>query len=502
MDIRNQQKALSRIGCVSNMFKNIILAINLIIIFCLTSYAQDNNHEATPNENIFTPHELHYLSALKNIKKCVDPLWMPFEGINKSGEHVGIIADISHYIESQINVPIVLVPTKSWLESIEKLKNRECDILTSDAIDGEVLDFYTKTDPFMSIRNVFITRKDAPIEVDFAKVMNKPIGITEGYPTIELIKKYYGNVNLVEVKNASEGLLKVSNGELYAYTDLLPVCSFSIQNEGLSNLKVGGHLDISIPTVMGVRSDMPELVAIINKIFTTFDNSTLNQFYSNWIKVEYDMKFNWGKLMLYTSLFLLLIILILYWNRKLQKLNKSLDKANEKLNYLNERDPLTGLKNRQFLHEKLPRLVDLAMRNKLSIAVAMLDIDYFKKLNDEHGHLTGDECLKEFAKKIKNVFQRESDVCIRYGGEEFLIICIGITENIFENLLEELRKEAELTPYKCHSGKEISMTASIGYVYQNTVQNQWDDSFIDAADKNLYKAKQAGRNTVIGNELT
>lgn len=442
--------------------------------------------------------ELLFLANIKVIRKCVDPHWMPLEGINQSNQHIGVIADVVKLVEQKIGIPIKLVPTKSWSESLEKLKSRECDIVTSDAITDILSEDYLQTAPFLNLKNVYITQANAPFQFDFAAIKDKPIGIPKNYPTITLIRKQYGKVNIVEVKDVDEGLLKVSRGELYAFTDLLPVSSYSIQQQGLTNLKVAGHLDMSFPTVMNVRSDLPELVPIFNKTLATIEQATLNQFLSRWIKVEYDVKFDWRTFAKYLVAILAIISLIIYWNRKLYKLNRKLDKANVDLAYHNETDTLTKLYNRNFLINKLPGLVNLANRNGLSLGLAILDIDYFKRLNDTFGHVVGDKCLIDLAEKVQNVFRRESDWAIRYGGDEFILICTGITAIEFEQGLEKLRCEVDTHGLQLESGEKVVYSVSIGYRFHSIAPKKWDERLINAADKKLYQAKKAGRNLIIG----
>lgn len=462
----------------------------------------DSSNSSLLRDDFVSDEDRKFLDRIQRIRKCVDPNWMPLEGISRNNEHIGIIDDILDLIEQNIGVPIELVPTESWVESLEKLKAGECDVVTSDTPVDTTPEYYTQTVPFMVHRNVYITREDAPLQLDFSLIADKPIGITHGYPTIKLIRDLYGDVNLVEVDDVDEGILKVSTGELYAFTDLLPICSYSIQKQGLSNLKVAGHLDMSLPVVMAVRSDMPELVNILNKAFKQLDAAMVNQYLTKWLKVEYDMKWDWRRMAIYIVIALLVIALILYWNRRLYSLNRRLDRANAELAMMNETDNLTRLKNRQFLETQVPGLVNVASRNKLSLGVAIMDLDHFKRLNDKFGHGVGDKCLHEFAERLRHVFRRESDWVVRYGGEEFMLICIGTSRPEFVDALERLRLEAEKIVLKSLNDEDVRFTVSIGYVYYPCAPEQWSHEPIDQADSYLYRAKSSGRNCIAGTEIT
>jgi diguanylate cyclase (GGDEF)-like protein len=450
-------------------------------------------------EDFITAQDRKFLDRIQTIRKCVDPLWMPLEGINDTNQHVGVIADITELVEQRIGVPIVLVPTASWVESMEKLKSRECDLVTSHTLQGETTDYYVKTVPFMEHRNVYITRDNEPLQLDFSVITDKPIGISEGYPTIPLIEERYGNVNFVPVKNIDEGILKVSKGELYAFTDLLPICSYSIQKQGMTNLKVAGHIDIAFPVVMAVRSDMPDLVRILNKAFVRMDSATVNQFLTRWVKIEYDMRWDWSRLSIYIMAGCVFVLIVLYWNRRLYTLYRELDKANSELALINETDTLTRLKNRNFIDNQLPGIVKLAGRNRLPMGVALLDMDHFKRLNDRYGHGVGDKCLVAFADEVRSCFQRESDFAIRYGGEEFVIICIGMSQKNFARRLEKLRKAVEGLRIKTSTADVVRVTVSAGFVYFPEAPEAWTEDLIDKADDFLYEAKTLGRNCTRGN---
>ena len=103
--------------------------------------------------------ELNFLSNKKEILKCVDPKWMPFESINHQEQHVGIIADIMDLVSIKVGIPINLVPTLDWSQSHELLKNRQCDIVTSDAITETASEYYASSIPFLLYKDVYITKK-------------------------------------------------------------------------------------------------------------------------------------------------------------------------------------------------------------------------------------------------------------------------------------------------------------------------------------------------------
>lgn len=166
----------------------------------------------------------------------------------------------------------------------------------------------------------------------------------------------------------------------------------------------------------------------------------------------------------------------------------------EKLQEQSIRDCLTGLYNRRYLEEALSRELQLAECHQYPISLIMGDLDHFKQVNDQYGHLAGDEVLRCFANLLGRS-SRSSDINCRYGGEEFLLIMPRMASNGAVERAELLRGELASTPVRCDI-RRIPITASFG-IATYPENGQTMDELIAAADKALYAAKGAGRNRVI-----
>lgn len=179
-----------------------------------------------------------------------------------------------------------------------------------------------------------------------------------------------------------------------------------------------------------------------------------------------------------------------------QQLEKELSrrKVLEKvLRQLADHDPLTGLLNRRSFVSRINKEISRSHRYKNDLSYMIIDIDFFKKINDTYGHLAGDDVLKEFAKKISGIL-RESDFIGRFGGEEFAVALPDTCMNSANKMAERIRKEiAEHTiQYKKAT---INFTVSIGISKFMLAENNIVEVF-SRADLALYKAKNAGRNKV------
>lgn len=184
---------------------------------------------------------------------------------------------------------------------------------------------------------------------------------------------------------------------------------------------------------------------------------------------------------------------------RLRRKHLSLEKANKEIKLLSRTDALTRCYNRGHLNELLPREINRALRYKHPMALAMCDIDNFKKVNDTYGHQCGDEVLKIFVQSITDLIRADVDWLARYGGEEFLLV---LPETNLENaygLAERLRKHIAKKIIETEEDK-VSITASFGvtgFDASTSSNNITAETLINKADKYLYEAKKQGRNKVV-----
>jgi len=161
------------------------------------------------------------------------------------------------------------------------------------------------------------------------------------------------------------------------------------------------------------------------------------------------------------------------------------------------RDDLTGCGNKRALDASLHREAELSRRHNTPLSIVMLDADHFKQINDNYGHIAGDAVLKGLATTIKRC-ARQSDLCFRYGGEEFLVILDNTDANQALNIADRIRKTVERHTFS-HNGKIIPVTISLGAATFQTKETL--ECFKHRADQALYCAKKNGRNMAISSEL-
>ncbi|MFA7277313.1 MAG: PleD family two-component system response regulator [Pseudobdellovibrionaceae bacterium] len=161
-------------------------------------------------------------------------------------------------------------------------------------------------------------------------------------------------------------------------------------------------------------------------------------------------------------------------------------------------DSLTGLYNRRYLEVHLQKMVQSARENRKPIGLLYMDIDFFKKVNDNYGHQVGDEILKGFSRRIKDGL-RSFDLVARLGGEEFVAVMPDTTEEVAHMVAERLRKAVAVLPFSCsvESG-QLEITSSFGGVVipGDSTEEVTVADLLRRADEQLYAAKHGGRNCV------
>jgi diguanylate cyclase (GGDEF)-like protein len=181
---------------------------------------------------------------------------------------------------------------------------------------------------------------------------------------------------------------------------------------------------------------------------------------------------------------------------KIKELQDELKRSNAQLEALSRTDVLTRLPNRRSLEEALTRELERTRRTGQSLALAVLDIDHFKRVNDSYGHQQGDEVLKVVADVIRSNI-RPYDIGARYGGEEFVLVwaqigSVAVAVQIAERLRVMISRQSFAPPLA-----ELQMTVSLGLAFYPTLESSSGEALFARADAALYRAKQGGRNRVV-----
>ncbi|MDD2974456.1 MAG: diguanylate cyclase [Aliarcobacter cryaerophilus] len=445
----------------------------------------ENIVDKIPSDFSLTKSEKEYLNSKHSLKMCIDPFWYPIEFM-KDGKISGITSDLKKYFEEKIQINIDVVPTNNWNESLDFIKDKKCDIISSISPSYDRMSYLNFTKPILTLPIVVATQKDKPFLRDISLLKNEKIAILKGHFIAEYIKDYFPYLKIVEVASMNEGLYLVEQGDVYGYVDNSLVLSSTIQKEFSNSLKIGFRFDILDELSIGTRNDEPILNDIFSRLVDDLDETKKQEFLNNWTIITEQV----GWFSLNETIFLVIFTTtifggLIFYQRKLKILNKKLKKL-----YLT--DKLTGLYNRFKIDKELSLQKDNIDRNdSYSCGLILIDIDYFKSINDTLGHLVGDCILKDISKLLKNNL-RKTDIIGRWGGEEFLIILPFTSKDIAKKVAENLRVLIEENNFSYKMNRKI--TISIG-VTEFSKSKSVEDTLL-LVDNLLYKAKENGRNRV------
>ena len=272
----------------------------------------------------FTNKEQSYLSDKGELKMCIDPNWMPYEKID-DGQHIGITSDYIDLFSKQLSIPITLVPTKDWVETVEYGKSRKCDFITIMLNTQERKKYFNFSSKYLKTPLVIATKTDVPFINSLSSVLDKRFGIVKGYAYKEQLLKRYPTMKIIDVESISDGLARVDKNNIFGFIDSLPAVGFDIQKNYSGNLKVAGKLEGEWSFSIASRNDEPLLNEIFSKLIDNVPLETHNTILHKWISVKYQESIDYTRLIWITLVLAIIISIVIYKNRAINKINKKME---------------------------------------------------------------------------------------------------------------------------------------------------------------------------------
>ena len=443
-----------------------------------------------------------YSAANNVIPYCIDPNWLPYEAI-EGNQHIGLSSDYIKILQEATDHEFKLVATKDWQQSLAYIKSGECLLLPMLNQTPERSAFIDFSNVFFTSPNFLVSTQDQPFLQSFENIGQRTLAVTEGYRITEYIANNYPAINTRVFASEAEGLTAVSEGKVDLFIGSVHSVNNQIQTLGLTNLKLAGWGGPDDALRMGVAKGQNSL---LNEINQALDNITQQQhfeIYNRWNDVKVIDNTNYTLIWQISlgSLFVLLLLLVRYFsirnynqilttkNHQLKELQNKLIQSNSDLHYISQHDALTGLYNRHHFNQLIAE--DLHNNNTVKgpLSLIFVDIDFFKAINDNHGHVTGDQVLKAFGKLLKACCD-DGELVSRWGGEEFVILKQPATYQDAEKLCAKIRQQLQGHTF----AHQQPLTCSFGIA-----QMSGDESLMNCferADKMLNQAKQEGRNRV------
>ncbi|RXK04509.1 ATP-binding protein [Halarcobacter bivalviorum] len=278
---------------------------------------------------ILTEEEKNFLKEKEVLNICVAPNWTPFEKI-EDGQFIGISADILKIITKDLNVKIKLIHTNTWEESLLKIKDKRCDILPLAARTQSRQEYLNFTKPYITANIVVATRVNVPFFDSINSIKDKSFAVLRSHFLYETLKTKYPKVDIIEVDSVEEGLSKVETGEVFGFIDNSIVINHIIQKNFIGSLAVSGKLNGEMHLSIASNKEFPLLNSIFEKLLTLIDENIKEEVFNRWVKTNFQIKTDYTLVWQLFVISLIIILITLYWNRKLSILNKQLQKERNK----------------------------------------------------------------------------------------------------------------------------------------------------------------------------
>ncbi|MBI9097292.1 MAG: transporter substrate-binding domain-containing protein [Spirochaetaceae bacterium] len=350
--------------------------------------------------------------------------YLPFEYL-KNGVFKGINAAILREITHLTNIEIT--PVSGEFESLfnEAMKGNINIMNIAKTVDR--LEYFNYTQPFSEERDEIYGHRDSPLVEDIYGLSHKRVAVVKGYWHRELLKKNAIDAEILITDSLKESMTAILRNKADYMIENKSVMRYFIEEWEMYDLSMKGLTSYNSLLYFGVSKNKPELVSIMNKAMHMIDlKKTVNDGYN-----EIPHHSSKNQILIQLIFIVLLIVglialgLYAYFQAKAlieSRMTEERMKEREELMY---RDPMTQLYNRHFLYHKVEPFIS---KWSFPQTVIICDLNNLKTTNDKWGHAVGDRLLKTFAIVLKENFDRD-DILIRMGGDEFLIIVTGKTED-------------------------------------------------------------------------
>ena len=278
------------------------------------------------NDSELDIEELHYIRRKKVIQICVNPNWEPIEFVQK-GEPKGISMDIMDIVFDNLGLKYKYIQTSNWKDSQLYLRDKKCDMLPS-AVDTKKRELFANfTKPYMSFPLVIITKKDKPLVQNIESIVDKTMSRKKGSALIEIFRKKYPGIHIMETKGYKEAFEAVENGKAYFTIATLPVLSYFKNMYGFKDLQISGYLGKKYNLSVAVRKDDPMLLSIMQKELNKIPKSVKNIIFQRWIGKKFEKKVQYDKFWKFVIVALVLFLVLIARNIVAKRYNKKLEKS-------------------------------------------------------------------------------------------------------------------------------------------------------------------------------
>ena len=442
-----------------------------------------------------TAAEQEWLKVHPQIQVGMMNNWPPVEFVNEYGEAIGISADVLKLLNKRLGSNFVARPYSDWDALLNDYQQGKLQMVANIS-DLPQRRAYNKVSlDFWSLQWVLIGKPETDLGTAIALMPPKRIAMMRDYQFLKQLKKDYPQHKVIEVSTLEDGLEMVVAGQADFVLDTVVTSGVALRDPRYINLRLHLPTDLPVyPSYFGVRADLPELLAIVNKGLKTINDADRKILLDTWLNVEIKQGLDQGRVsilvMQIAGLSAVVLLGFLLWNFSLRREVTLRRKVEEKMRFMAGHDDLTQLPNRSLFLERLQTALYQHARHNEMLALMFIDLDGFKQVNDQYGHDAGDEMLVKLA-AIFGHCVRKTDTVARFGGDEFVILLTGLVDKddaaiVAEKILLYLQEPLSLSVCQALVGASIGIAI---YPHDGTDAA----TLLKSADKLMYQVKQQGK---------
>ena len=436
---------------------------------------------------------------------------------NDNGTAKGVVVDIAKAIGNELGYDIKVLAV-DWEQAQIMVLNGEADGLLQINPSPERNELYDFSSPLLKSEFSMFVLSDNVTLRSIDDLRGKNVGVEAGgYPSILLLE--YEGIDTEIIHDWETSFRDLISGDLDAIIVDRWIGEYELANSRISDIKiVDPPIEIQYSRIAVRKGDIETLSLINSGLVKITEDGTVDKIMKQWkgkrvvyVTEDYYHFFLLRSVVLFLSLITLTVMYLVTKYRRLSKkleasvkerteelyqANEMLKAANCKLERISMIDGLTSIENRRAFDIVFSRAFKLSLRERMPLALIMIDIDHFKIFNDTYGHLSGDQALIRIAEVIKNAIKRPGDLAARYGGEEFVVMLMNTTAKGAAVVAEEIRSRVEQLGIENEEVQTV-ITISLGVSSVVPHDKMASEELIAAADRALYRAKECGRNKVI-----
>ena len=299
---------------------------------------------ASTSAVVLSEYEKRWLSEHPSIRLAIDIDWLPFEFVDEKNNYAGMAADYISLVGEKLGIEFEVEKNKPWSEVVESFQQRELDMYSCVVETVQRREFANFTKPYLSFPMVIVTSDQVAYVNGLKDLKDETVAVVRGYATQDLLEKEHPELNLYLAENVGDALEQLSHGKVHAYIGNIATVSHVIKREGFTNIKISGDTPYQYQLSMAVRNDWPEFMPILQKALDSITEQERDQIYHKWIKLRYEQNFDYALLWKVLAGVILVIVVILIWNRRLSseigkriEAEKSVLNAHQRLEKINKK---------------------------------------------------------------------------------------------------------------------------------------------------------------------